>query len=147
MLFCSKKWIPIFSDVTIEGFEFVTFYESCNKCRKRLELDEDEDKNCPFCGAKDVIPGRAMRYVLVIDHEGETHRLQGFMDSIECYLPKCEEDEMDDKLNQLFENKTCKITYKNQENRLRTEKESHDTVEENILDKTRMIIFNLKIDQ
>ena len=88
-----------------------------------------------------------MRYVLVIDHEGETYRLQGFMDSIECYLPQCKEEDIEEQLNQLFESKKCKITYKNQENRLRTEKESHDTVEKNVLDKTRMIILNLEIDE
>ena len=136
-----------FLDATIEGFQFVTFSDCCNMCRKWVDLDEDEDKNCPFCGARDIIPGRAMRYVLVIDHEEETYQLQGFMDSIECYLPKCEEEDMEYKLNELFESKNCKITYNNQENRLRTEKESHDTVEKNVLDKTRMIILNLEIDQ
>ena len=102
----------LFLDVTIEGFAFVVFYESCPKCRKKLELTENEEKNCPCCGTEGIQPGRAMRYVLVIDENEETHHLQGFMDSIETFLPECEEEEMEANLNELFEGKLCKIFYK-----------------------------------
>ena len=80
VIFCSH-----FLDVTIEGFTFVVFYESCPNCRKKLELEENEEKNCPCCGAKDIQPERALRYVLVIDENEETHHLQGFKDSIESF--------------------------------------------------------------
>ena len=102
----------LFSDATVEGFEFVAFYDCCPHCRKKLELDEDEEKNCPFCGAKGINPGRGMRYILVIDKDEETHHLQGFMDSIESFLPKCEEEEMEGNLNEVYEGKSCNIFYR-----------------------------------
>ena len=103
-----------FPGVTIEGFEYVAFYECCtNKaCRKKLEF-EDEEKDCPYCETKIIKPGRGMRFVLLIDDDGETRRLQGFMNSIESYLPQCDEKDMEEKLNEIFEGKNCKkITYR-----------------------------------
>ena len=76
-------------------------------------MEENEDKNCPYCGTKGINQlGRGMRYVLVVDKDGDTHHLQGFMNTIETFLPKCEELEMESKLNDLYEGKPCTIFYR-----------------------------------
>ena len=50
---------------------------------------------------------------MLIDSEGETIYLQGFKDCLGPHLPKCEnEDEMEEKLNEIFEGKKCNITYR-----------------------------------
>ena len=87
----------------------MAFYQSCPVCRKRLELDEEDEKDCPFCGTKGIEPIRGMRYVLVIEKDEETHYLQGFMDTIKSFLPECDEEEMEENLNKIYEGKPCKV--------------------------------------
>ena len=54
-----------------------------------------------------------MRFQLLIDNDGETIHLTGFISSIESYLPpSTDEEDMEEKLNEIFEGKNCKkITY------------------------------------
>ena len=102
-----------FLDVIIEGFEYIAIHDSCKNCRKWIDFEEDEEKICPFCGTRDVQLERGMRFVMLIDSEGETIYLQGFKDCLGPHLPKCEnEDEMEEKLNEIFEGKKCNITYR-----------------------------------
>ena len=100
-------------------------YKACpNKlCRKKIKddllekLEKKEVICCEFCKTKIHKPNMGLRYVLEIEtQEGKNETLQGFIDSIQRYLPDDlsdgDEEDMEEYMNEQFEGKIAnKITY------------------------------------
>ena len=98
-------------------------YKACpnKKCRKKIKDDLLEQLEnmvicCEFCKQKIHKPNMGLRYIIDIEtQEGKNETLQGFIDSIQRYLPEdMEEDEedMEEILNEKLEGKIAKkLTY------------------------------------
>ena len=69
----------------------------------------------PFCKQKIHKPNMGIRYIMEIEtQEGKNETLQGFIDSIQRYLPddlSDEAEDMEEYMNEQFEGKIAKITY------------------------------------
>ena len=96
-------------------------YKACpnTKCRKKIkEIQLEQLENmvicCEFCKQKIHKPILGLRYIIDIEtQEGKNETLQGFIDSIQRYLPDDLSDEdMEEYMNEQFEGKIAnKITY------------------------------------
>ena len=99
-------------------------YKACpnKKCRKKIKDDlleqlENEVICCEFCKQKIHKPNMGLRYIMEIEtQEGKNETLQGFIDSIQRYLPDDlsdgDEEDMEEYMNEKFEGKIAKkLTY------------------------------------
>ena len=97
-------------------------YKACpNKlCRKKIKDDqleqlENMDICCEFCKQQIHTPNMGLRYIIDIEtQEGKNETLQGFIDSIQRYLPDdlSDEEDVEEYMNEKFEGKIAKkLTY------------------------------------
>ena len=99
-------------------------YKACpNKlCRKKIKDDQLEQLEnmvicCEFCKQKIHKPNMGLRYIIDIEtQEGKNETLQGFIDSIQRYLPDDlsdgDEEDMEEYMNEKFKGKIAKkLTY------------------------------------